>query len=413
MGFVNPDAWVKYAEYLHRMRYHSPMQPADACMRWAILALCFASRVGLGFQFQTVGSVADPLAASLHFSFAEIGTLIGLFMVPGLVLSVPAGMAARYAADRVLVAAGLVLLAAGGGVAALADGFALLSIARLMCGAGFVLSTIFFTKMIADWFAGRELATAMAVLVMSWPFGIAMGQVVHGWLAATEGWRAPFVVASIYCLAAAAAILVAYRLPPAAKAGGAPPSLRLTSQEWILTLVASLVWAAFNAAYIIYLSFAPRVLTAGGVSPLSAASIISVASWVMIFSGAICGQIADRTGRSTLILTVCLCTAMGSLALLPQVGWALALSLVFGLIGMAPAGLIMALTGQAMAPQKRALGMGIFFSAYFLFTAPTPGVAGWLFDRTHDAFMPVLFAIAMFALTLVAYFAFRVLKPSR
>ena len=48
----------------------------------------------------------------------------------------------------------------------------------------------------------------------------------------------------------------------------------------------------------------------------------------------------------------------------------MALSLAFGLLGMAPAGLIMALTAVAMAPHRRAFGMGIFFSAYFLLMAP-------------------------------------------
>ena len=64
-----------------------------------MLALLFAARVGLGFTFQTLGSVADPLVRELHLSFAEIGTLIGLFNVPGLVLSIPAGLAGRYASD--------------------------------------------------------------------------------------------------------------------------------------------------------------------------------------------------------------------------------------------------------------------------------------------------------------------------
>jgi MFS family permease len=130
----------------------------------------------------------------------------------------------------------------------------------------------------------------------------------------------------------------------------------------------------------------------------------------MIFSGAACGQLADRTGRSDLILTACLCCAIASLLLLPYAGWAVPLSLVFGLLGMAPAGLIMALTGAAMAPQKRAFGMGIFFSAYFLLSAPAPAVAGWLFDRSRDAFVPIVFAAALFAVTLVANLVFRRLK---
>jgi predicted MFS family arabinose efflux permease len=384
------------------------LSEADSGRRWAILALLFATRVALGLQFQTLGSVADPLARSLDLSFTQIGTLIGLFMMPGLVLAIPLGFAGRYASDRALVTAGLVALALGGGVAAAADGFGGLALGRLLCGVGFVVTTIFFTKMVVDWFAGRELATAMAVLVMSWPFGIAMGQVGHSWLAATYGWRMPFIAASLYCLAGAALLAVAYRPPPATTATTATASVGLTAREWTLTLMAALVWAAFNAAYIVYLSFAPRVLVAGGMGVLEAASIISLASWVMIFSGAACGQLADRMGHSDLILSVCLGCAMAALALLSHVAWAVPISLLFGLVGMAPAGLIMALTGAAMAPQKRAFGMGIFFSAYFVVTAPAPAIAGWFFDRSHDPFLPILFAIALFVLTLGANFAFRV-----
>src|SRR5258708_30636633 len=129
-------------------RVRHAMDTTDARKRWAMLALLFAARAGLGFQFQTLGSVADPLAARLHLSFAQIGTLIGLFMVPGLVLSIPAGFAGRHASDRVLVALGLAGLALGGALAAIADGFGVLALGRLLSGAGFVLSTLYFTTMV-------------------------------------------------------------------------------------------------------------------------------------------------------------------------------------------------------------------------------------------------------------------------
>jgi predicted MFS family arabinose efflux permease len=384
------------------------MDQTEARKRWAMLALIFATRVGLGFQFQTMGSVADAVAGRLDLSSAEIGTLIGLFLAPGLVLSIPAGFAGRYTSDRLLVALGMASLALGGVLGAMADGFAVLAMGRLLAGAGFVLCSIYYTKMVADWFAGRELAMAMAILVMSWPFGIAMGQVGHGWLEATQGWRAPFVVASLYCLAGAIAMLVAYRPPRSAVAVAALPSTRLTSREWTLTLIAAVAWATFNAGYVIYLSFAPRVLVAGGLGAFEAASILSLASWVMILSGALCGLIADRTGRADLILYFCLGCAMVSLALLPQVAWAVPVSLLFGLLGMAPAGIIMALTGAAMAPQNRAFGMGVFLSVFFLLTGPAPALAGWLYDRTGDPFVPILAAIAMFGLTIVTYAFFRI-----
>lgn len=375
--------------------------------RWRMLALIFVVRTGLGFQFQTMGSVGEVLRGPLGLSYAELGTLIGIFFLPGLVLAIPAGYAGRHAPDKMLVALGLAALAIGGGLCAIAHGFGLMALGRVLCGAGFVVSTIFMTKMVADWFVGREIATAMAVLVMSWPFGIAMGQVSHAWLAAAVGWQWAFAIASLYCLAGATVVLAAYRPPAAAAAAAGPTSSALTRREWTLILIAALVWGCFNAAYIIYLSFAARVLVQGGFGALEAAATISLASWVMIMSGAICGQIADRTGRSDAILYFCLVVAMVALALLPHTRFAVPLALAFGLVGMAPAGLIMALTGQAVAPERRAFGMGVFFSIFFVFTAPTPTIAGWLYDRTGDPFWPILFAIALFGLTLVSNLAFR------
>ena len=57
------------------------------------------------------------------------------------------------------------------------------------------------------------------------------------------------------------------------------------------------------------ISFVPKVLMGTGMTALAAASVISVANWVKIFSGVLCGQLADRFGRADLILTVCLAVA--------------------------------------------------------------------------------------------------------
>lgn len=388
----------------------SPSPDAARQARWSILALLFICRASLGLQFQTLGSTADPLVTQFHFSYAEVGTLIGLFMLPGLLLSLPVGWAGRHASDRQLVTTGLLLLALGGGIAALAQGFGLLALGRLVTGAGFVFSTVYFTKMVVDWFAGLELATALGILVMSWPFGIAAGQVGHAWLAAAFDWRAAFVVASVCCAAAAAAVALVYRSPPAVAAAPGPSAGGLPRNELLLTLLAAAVWGLFNAGYVVYLSFAPRVLVAGGYSATQAAAVVSIASWVMIFSVTVAGRIADRTGRHATVLSVCLAVGVLSLLLLQHTAWAVALSLAFGLIGAAPAGIIMSLTAQSMAPQRRAFGMGVFFSFYFVLMTAGPPIAGWLFDRTGSAYTAIVFAAGLFAAAALCFVAFVPLK---
>ncbi len=378
--------------------------------RWHMLALLFAARVGLGINFQTLGSAGDSLGAAFGLGYAQIGLMIGLFMAPGMFLALPAGYAGRYVSDRLLCGLGLSVLAMGALVTALASGTDQVAVGRLAAGAGGVLSMLYFTKMAADWFDGREMATAMSILVMSWPLGIAMGQVGHTWLAASFGWQVPFLAAAGYCAVAAMGIFTFYRSPGTGPRHAPAGKTWLLPREWALVACAGVAWGAFNAGYIVYLSFGPEMLRAQGIGVLAAASIISFGSWIMIGSGTICGQISDRFGHTNLILAVTMAAAMAALLMLSVPGAGFGASLLFGLVGMAPAGVIMALYGQAVAVERRAFGMGVFLTIYYAIITAAPPVAGWLFDRTGAADGAILFGVALFALVFPAAALFRMIK---
>lgn len=77
---------------------------------------------------------------------------------------------------------------------------------------------------------------------------------------------------------------------------------------------------------------------------------------------------------------------------------------------MAPAGVIMALAGQAVASERRAFGMGIFFTIYYAIMAASPPVAGWLLDRSGTPSAAILFGATLFAIVLPAAILFRTLE---
>ena len=110
--------------------------PDPGRLRWAMLALLFVCRTSLGLQFQAMGSTAPRVAAEFGLNLAETGTLIGLFMLPGLFLALPSGYAGRHVSDRRLLAIGLLVMGLGGVLAALAAGFGWLALARIVSGIG-------------------------------------------------------------------------------------------------------------------------------------------------------------------------------------------------------------------------------------------------------------------------------------
>jgi len=378
--------------------------------RWHMLALLFAARIGLGVNFQAMGSGGDQLSETFGLGYAQIGLMIGLFMAPGLFLALPGGYVGRFAPDRVLCGLGLTGLTIGALVTAAAPGPDQIAFGRLVAGAGGLFAMLYFTKMASDWFDGREMATAMSILVMSWPLGIAMGQVGHTWLAESFGWRVPFLAAAAYCAVAALAVFVLYRTPNDLPRLSPSGMTRLLPREWALVACAGLAWGAFNAGYIIYLSFGPEILKAQGLGVLGAASIISVGSWIMIGSGTICGQIADRLGHTNRILAITMLAAIAALLLLLVPGAGLSASLLFGLVGMAPAGVIIAMAGQAVAAERRAFGMGVFLTIYYAIITLAPPLAGWIVDRTGSPDGAILVGGALFALVLPAAMLFRAIK---
>ena len=309
-----------------------------------------------------------------------------------------------------MVGFGLIAMAGGGVISTLAVEGLGLGMGRVVAGVGCLFAMIYFTKMIADWFEGREIATAMSILVMSWPLGIAMGQVGHAWLAQTYGWQVPFQAASAYCLIAALGVFLLYRpphdLPDAA--GGA--RIALTKHERRLMLCAATAWGVFNAAYVTYLAFAPKVLEDHGHTAISAAGIISIGSWIMILSGAASGQIVDSFGRRNSVLAICMGGAIVALLLLGMPGAGVGASILFGLIGMAPAGVIMAMAGQAMQPQVRAFGMGMFFTVYYAIMWITPPVAGAILDATGNPQGPLWLTMILFAAVVPLGMAFQFFK---
>ncbi len=376
--------------------------------RWVALALMFVTRTSMGFQFQSIGSLAPLVVADLGLSYAQLGTLIGLYLLPGVVLALPGGLIGQRVGDRRAVVASLALMVVGGLLTAWSDSFAGAAAGRLVSGGGSVLMNILLIKITADWFAGREMATAMAVILTAWPVGLGLATATLGSVAMATSWRTAMVVAAVSAALGLIIMAVVFREAPVRAAPGAraAPDRR----DLGLAITSGVAWGAFNASLVGVIAFGPAMLVARGVSLGQAGFEISLAIWVTIVSVPLGGVLSDRVGRPD-VFSIGGALAAGALLLaLPMMPWAaLGLVLVGMLIG-GPPGPLTSMLPRALAPERLATGLGVSYTAYYVVMAAAQPLAGWLRDVTGDPATPIRFAAAAMAATIAGVVAFRVIE---
>jgi MFS family permease len=346
--------------------------------RWTILAVLFLARAAMAFQFQSVAAIAPELGRHLNMGLADLGILIGLYFAPGLALALPGGAIGRFAGDKATVLLGLLLMLAGEALAGCVDSWTAQIAARLIAGTGGVLVNVLMTKMVADWFAGREIATAMAIFVNSWPAGLAVALVTLPTLQSAAGLAGVHLGAAAFIAAGFALVAILYRTPdrPAATPAGTAARLPLAMASALV--IAGAIWSLYNIGLAMVFSFAPSMLVERGWTTTAAGSSVSIVLWLAMLSVPLGGFLADRTKRGPLILVA------GSIAFalltfaLPRVEPVLPVLVAIGALGGLPAGAIMSLPAQILKPETRALGMGLFYTVFYGAMLAAPSLGGML-----------------------------------
>jgi predicted MFS family arabinose efflux permease len=374
--------------------------------RWTALAVLTLARTAMGFQFQSVGAVAPLLMDRLGIANAELGILIGLFSLPGVVLALPGGFLGQRFGDRRLVIIGLVLMTLGSALIGEATTFSVAVVGRFLTAVGAVLLNVLGTKMVADWFSGRELGLAMATFVNSWPIGNVLALFMLPTVASFGGVRPVFHVAAGMAALGVAAMTFLYQRPTTVGARAESLALMgLSRREGRLVTLAAMPWMLYNVGYAVMLGFVPTLLVRGGFTIEEAGVLLGVSLVLLICSVQLGAGMAQRLVRPAAVVTVGLVAFAVALALLPYVP-PLPTLLVIGILAGLPAASLVGAPAEILRSETRAPGMGLFYTWYYAGMALLPGVAGWLQDALGGA-AAVQFAAATILMTLGSYLAFR------
>ena len=380
--------------------------------RWTILGLLFIARTSVGFQFQSIASVSPALVDDLSIGYAQVGTLIGIYMLPGVFIALPGGFLISLLGDKRIAVAGLLLMIVGGVVTASAESYGVVLAGRLISGTGGVLFNVVLTKMVADWFADREIVSAMGILLGSWPMGIALGMVIYSPLVNALSWQ--WAMFASVLVGGLGLVLVGgfYARPPSVvgTAHREPVRFSIPMREFVPVCLAGAAWAAFNVGFAVYFSFGPDLLIERGSSPIAASSVVSVGVWVSILSVPTGGYLAQRSGHAGAVMVLFSVLAGAALALFPALSMPLLVAILVGLvIGPSP-GAMVGLPAAALSAHTRGVGLGIFYSLYYAGIAVGPAIAGFSRDVTENSEAPLFFGAAMFIVAALFLVLFNVVR---
>ncbi len=385
--------------------------------RWVVLAIVFLARTCVGFQFIAVAAQMPQLRAELHFDYGQIGILLGVFMIAGALLSLPSGMIANRLGDRRTIQIGLIALVAGGAILGSGETFHGALIGRIIGGFGAVFITVPAAKILTDWFVGKEMATAMSVLGVAWPVGIAVGMSLLPFISVWSDWR---VAVYVTAAAPALAMLLVSVLPAPgartvvesapAKPVARPPLWSIHPREFWIILAGGAAWPLMSTGgYVVFSSYAPVMLIDRGISHTTAALVISLLSWLLIAIVPLGGYLADLTGKKDSMFWGGCLIAAAAIAMVPVMDpvelWVVLAAILGFTVGM-----VMALPGDVLSPESRATGLGLYYTMYYIGTGVLPAIAGWIQDATGSAAFVIWFSAACLALAPFSLLAFRILQ---
>jgi MFS family permease len=381
---------------------------------WLVLATLTLARTAMGFQFQSVAAIGPLLTSDSTITHTELGVLIGIYLLPGALFAIPGGWLGKQFGDKRVVLTGLAMMILGGALLALSDTYEIMFAGRLISGLGAVLLNVLVTKMVTDWFTENRITTAMGILISSWPLGIAIALVTTGPLEEMVGLRLTLFVPVAICAIALLLVSTIYTNPPEAteivKGPNESSEGKLTPYEFWGVVLSGCVWCLYNIAFILPLSFGPEFLVSKGLTLTSAGAIVSLASWLIIPALPLGAWVAERIGRplSTMVVTF---VAIAILTwMIPVTSFYIVIFAAIGIIFGPAGGLIMALPTQVLSKENRAIGMGIFFTIYYIGMGVFPLIAGYARDVTGNPAAPLILAGVAILFAVLALAGFRMIQ---
>jgi MFS family permease len=295
--------------------------------RWYVLTLTMltygiitgAARLCMPVLFK---QISDDLGLSL----VAIGTVWGMDPLAGVFIGLPGGLLAdRFGVRRTLVVL-CILAGIFGALRGFSINFFTMAATMFLFGLTVAATPSIVPKMTAEWFSGRDLGMANALLIVAWSIGAMVATmfsatVFSPWLG---GWRnvmflygVPSVMLGLLWLTAREPDFSHREDTPIASVPFREALSKVVRMKevWIIGLITLLNWGA-SSGYVGYLPLYQRNI---GWTPTNADAAITVLNGVMSIGVIPMVMLSDKLGSRKIVISISVVATVLNLALLPLV----------------------------------------------------------------------------------------------
>jgi len=365
--------------------------------RWVTLFSAFYIVVIMAFTVQSIPPLIPSIMKDFGISHAQAGLLMSILFLPGILVSIPAGMLIdRYGARRV-GALSTSLMALGSLLVAISDSYPAALTGRFVFGVGGMIMIPLMPSVISQWFSLEELGLAMGVYGINLPFATLVAFPVVSVLMLDFGWRYPLYLDA--ALAALSLVVFASLIkegPLRLKYGKAMKTSQAVRNLEVWK--AGGIWGFSFATIFAFTTWFPTLFNKfRGTGPIYANLLASIFMLAGILCVPIYGWILHRIKRRRIILTanfVSVALILGVMPYLPDPAVILAVA-VMGASAFMIVPTVMMLPARILGQSSAGTGYGILTACLSLAITTAPPLIGLIIDTT-GTLTPSFIGMALF-----------------
>lgn len=386
------------------------MKPESGQYKWIMLGLFWLIYFSFGMIRSSIYPLITPITQDLGLTNAQIGSILGIFLLLYVFLALPIGLIIDRIGIRKSLLAGISILSLSGILRSYASSYETLLLSVGLMGLVGPTVSVGVPKAVASWFHGEERGTATGIYGTGMFIGTATATAITTSiiLPYLGSWRSTLGIYGVFGLLVTIIwILLGKESSPTQSSGsfsGMVQALKRIIKNREIWLVTALGFSLMLSSYGLG-SWLPKLLELKDIDIALAGVLASIHSWFGLIGGPGYPILARKISKKYAIILSIVIQGITIYLIGTNVGIILILSLIlYGIFsaGMFPLLFVTMMEVPEVGSEFMGVASGLWFSVGAVGGFIGPYLVGYLLDVTGSTYWGIVALAVIMELSLIA-----------